>query len=331
MDTKDNKEHFIIGMDGGGTKTEAILVHLNGTVTGTRTGGSTNIQAVGGEKLKKEVLALADELIQDAKIHVQDVLYMVLGLAGAGRASDQQAIKALFSGTPFADKLTVESDAVIALTGAFGLGPGIILIAGTGAICYGMNADRQFARSGGWGYLLGDEGGGYYMGREAIIAALKDLDGRGERTSIRGRLEKMYSLKCIDEIIPMIYQNKIDRMTVAGLAPLVFEEEKEGDSVSAVIIKKASVELVRMAVSVAEKLNLERENIRIALIGSIFKLQESLIGHLKDELGQRELRVKLTEPENTPAAGAAILALEKSGRKIDKEILTNLKKSYKFP
>ena len=316
---------YVIGVDGGGTKTDVILVSHEGSIIGRILGSSTNYQAVGGEKLKLKITSLIKKLLNETNVRENEISHLYLGLAGAGRKSDQDTIKKCFDDTDFKGKITVESDTRIAMAGAFGNRPGIILIAGTGDICFGMNADGEFFRSGGWGYLLGDEGSGYHIGHEAINAALKDYDGRGEPTSLRRLLETKYQLKSIDEIIPLVYQSKIDRAAIAGLAPMVYEEVKKGDSVAQQIIKEIGAELRKLIKSVKQNLNFKDKRVKVALIGSIFKQKEMLIHEIRNELHEIVTDIELTEPEFEPSLGAVLLALIKSGITIDDHILCNLK------
>lgn len=320
-------DKYVIGVDGGGTKSEAVLVDRTGTIIAYAKGGSTNYQALGAERLKVELTNLIQKLLRGTNVSTNKILWLFLGLAGAGRKSDQEAIKKLFNETDFKGKISVDSDAIIALAGAFGGRPGIILISGTGAICFGKNADGNIIRSGGWGYLLEDEGSGYYIGRHAILAALKDFDGRGEKTSLRKILELKYHLNSIDEIIPKIYQNKLDRIAIADLAPLVFEQAKQDDSISQKIIKQAGKELGKLAKAVAIRLGFTDEKVKVALIGSIFNQREMLINEINKELFEISWDVETTVPIYHPPIGAAILALEQSGIDVDENILAHLKQS----
>lgn len=320
-------ENVVIGADGGGTKTEVILVKENGLIINKLVGGSTNFQAIGGEKLKSEILSLIDKLLKKSGVNETGISQIFLGLAGAGRKSDQEAITKLFNDTVYKNMVRIDTDAKIALAGAFGNRPGIILIAGTGAICFGMDESKTVIRSGGWGYLLGDEGSGYYMGREAIIAALKDFDGRGEHTSLRKILETKFNLNTVDMIIPMIYQNKIDRITIANLTPVVFEEAKKGDVIASQIVKTTGKELGKLVKAVCQRMKLASSNIQVALIGSLFKQREILIDSISEELQGNSYTFDFIDPEFSPSIGAAILALELCGVRIDQEILSNLRQT----
>ncbi|MBC8183988.1 hypothetical protein H8E88_23075 [candidate division KSB1 bacterium] len=319
--------HYVIGVDGGGTKTELVLIDLEGNLVGMEKVGSTNYQAVGGERLRDELLEGFSALANATNVDIDRIDHIFLGLAGAGRQKDQEEIKALFDDTVFAGKITVDSDAIVALAGAFGTKPGIILIAGTGAICFGSNQDGNVVRSGGWGYLLGDEGSGFYIGREAIIAALKDYDGRGEKTKLKEELKQRFELDSIDKIIPLIYKNEIDRVAIANIAPLVFELAKGGDLISEEIIRKAGFEMGLLAKTVADQLGFSGEETNVALIGSIFKQKDMLVNQISKELFEISWNVTIVEPRFQPTFGAALMGLKKQNVHIDEVLLSNLEMS----
>jgi N-acetylglucosamine kinase-like BadF-type ATPase len=321
--------HYVIGVDGGGTKTELALIDLDGKLVGMEKVGSSNYQAVGGEQLRDELLEGFSGLANVTNVDIDRVDQIFLGLAGAGRQTDREEIKALFDDTVFAGKITVDSDAIVALAGAFGTNPGIILIAGTGAICFGSNQDGKIVRSGGWGYLLGDEGSGYYIGREAIIASLKDFDGRGEKTSLKENLKQRFELDSIDKIIPLIYQNKIDRVAIADIAPVVFELATQGDLIAEEIVRKTGHEMGLLAKSVATQLKFSGEEINVALIGSIFKQKDILVSQISKELFDISWNVTIVEPRFQPAFGAALLGLKKKNVNVDETVLSSLEMSIR--
>ncbi|OQX96523.1 hypothetical protein B6I21_00715 [candidate division KSB1 bacterium 4572_119] len=320
---------YVIGVDGGGTKTELVLVDNEGNLISKERVGSTNFQAMGGPNVRQELLDGFEKIINNSKIQLSKIDHIYLGLAGAGRVSDQKSIADLFDDTEYQGKITVNSDAIIALAGAFGTEPGIIIISGTGAICFGSNERGEVVRSGGWGYLLGDEGSGYYIGREAVVSAFKDFDGRGEKTILKKKIIEHFKLQAIDELVPLIYQNKIDRIKIANLAPLVFDCAKKGDAISEGIIKKSGQELGKLAKAVAEKLGFSGEEVNVALIGSIFKQKDLLLNHISKELYEISWNVSIIDPMFQPSYGAALMALKFLNYEINESLLTTLKNSIK--
>ena len=199
----------------------------------------------------------------------------------------------------------------------------IIIIAGTGAICFGKSADDTVERSGGWGYLLGDEGSGFFVGQQAIMAALKALDGRGAKTRLREAIEKKFGLKQIDLIIPKIYKGEIDRPTIASIGPIVFELAADNDPVATEIVNRTGKEQGKMARAVAEKLNLNNQKIQIGLIGGVFNRRDVLENKIAAELSDLSTDIEIGEPQNPPVIGAAILAMKFAGVALNETILKN--------
>jgi len=318
---------YVVGVDGGGTKTDVVLLDRSGNLIGKARGGASNYQVIGGKRLKEEILGCFSKLLTTTNVAANKIGHVFLGLAGAGRESDQKEIVALFNDTEHAGKISVDSDAVVALSGAFGTAPGIIIISGTGAICFGKNSEGKVVRSGGWGYLLGDEGSGYFIGREAIIAALKDFDGRGEKTLLRSDLERHFQLSSIDQIIPAVYQDKINRAAIADVAPIVFEQANRGDAIAEEIIRQAGRELGNLAKAVAQRLNFSNEELKVALIGSIFKQKDMLLNEISKELYEISWNIEIADPMFDPQYGAALLALQKIGVEINDMVLKNMKYS----
>jgi N-acetylglucosamine kinase-like BadF-type ATPase len=318
---------FVIGLDGGGTKTCGILVDEQGRVRGRAIAESTNFQVIGGDKLGQVVRELVQALLKKTGHMETRVTHLYAGLAGAGRPADRQAIYSVIEQQNLAEKITVDTDASAALAGAFAGGPGIIVISGTGAICFGKSKDNALYRCGGWGYLLGDEGSGYYIGQQAIIASLKDLDGRGPKTTLRAAIEEKYQLTSIDLMISGIYSGKIDRTEIAGLTPMVFSRYEEGDPVARMIIASAGREIGKIVAAVSVKMGMEGQSGQVALIGSVFIQRHILIPFMEQEACKVVKEVNFIDPKFEPAVGSAIMAMQSEKIAIDQTVLANLEKS----
>ena len=312
---------YVIGIDGGGTKTLGILINENVDLLAKAETGPSNYQILGKVKLKERIGNLVAKLMKESKInHKVDAI--CLGLAGAGRKKERNEITRLVSELNCAKQILVEHDAAIALAGALGGNPGIIIIAGTGSIAFGRNANGKTARAGGWGYLLGDEGSGFYIGQKAIIAALKEYDGRGEKTKLTEMIMNEYKVSNIEGIIEKVYSEKLKSKGIAEIAPLVFEAAHDGDKIAEAIVKDAGRELGTLAAAVMEALNLT-ENVEIALIGSIFREKGLLLSYLRNAIPTK-VNVTFCEPRFSPVIGAALVALEKIGVKTDPKLLARL-------
>ncbi len=313
----------VIGLDGGGTKTVGVLVDGQGHVLARAVADSSNFQVVGGETLGRVISDLVNHLLKQAgQAHPLGHLYA--GLAGAGRPADRQTILAVLESKKLAEKITIDTDASAALAGAFAGGPGIIVISGTGAICFGKDSQGALYRCGGWGYLLGDEGSGYYIGQQALIAALKDWDGRGPKTGLRPAIEEKYGIGSIDLLISSIYGGRIDRTEIAGLAPLVFDQREEGDVAAQNIITSAGEEIGKIIAAVAQRMALAGRSVRVALIGSVFKQRDILIPLMEKEACRVVREIHFMDPQFEPAIGSAILALQQEQILVDDTVLAHL-------
>ncbi len=317
---------YIIGLDGGGTKTVAVMINENGEMLGRTQAGSSNIQAIGDKELAATLKTVVNNLLKQADIAAADIDHIYAGLAGAGRPSDRQRISAILDQLELSKHHTIDTDAMAALAGAFSNGPGIIVISGTGAICFGKDKEGKVVRCGGWGYLLGDEGSGFYIGQHAIMAALKDLDGRAAQTILRPRLEKKYNLDSIDLIISLIYSGQIDRTEIAGNAPLVFEAAKQNDKAAQQIVSQAGIELGKTIAATAKRLKSDK-TVQVALIGSVFKQKKTLLPFIEQETGQTSQAFEFIEPRWEPAVGSALLGLQREKIDINDALLETLQRT----
>jgi N-acetylglucosamine kinase-like BadF-type ATPase len=318
---------WVIGLDGGGTKTVGVLVDEAGCVAGRAVAESSNYQVIGGEKLGQVISGLVKELMASYSAAGAKATHLYAGLAGAGRPADREAIQLALRQHDLAETISVDTDASAALAGAFAGGPGIIVISGTGAICFGKSKDHVVYRCGGWGYLLGDEGSGYYIGQQALIASLKDLDGRGQKTLLRPAIEEKYQVGSIDLLISAIYSGKMDRTEIAGLAPMVFDIYAKGDQAAVAIIESAGKEIGKIVAAVSKRMGMQDQPVTVALIGSIFKQRHILLPFMEQEARRTAATVTFIDPQFEPAIGSAVLALQKENIAIDAKVMANLQKT----
>jgi len=306
----EQKQEYVIGLDGGGTKTSAVVADRHGTVVAESLGGPSNFQTIGVEKAAGVLLSLIEDCCQKAGCRHGDVLSIVAGLTGAGRRSDQERMENGFKsfaearGVAF-KSFHVESDARIALEGAFRGKPGVILIAGTGSIAFGKDAKGKVHRVGGWGRIIGDEGSGYAIGREGLNAVARDIDGRGKRTLLTRLLRDELNLGDEERIIAAVYREHFD---IASIAPLVMKAARRGDAICQGIVRNAVHELCGHVPAILRRMRVSaREKTRVALGGTL--ASGILSKPIKRELEARVRRVKVVAPESSPAEGAVFMAL----------------------
>jgi N-acetylglucosamine kinase-like BadF-type ATPase len=217
----------------------------------------------------------------------------------SGGPEDKRAILASLLRTR---RLIVTSDAVIALAGATSAGHGIVVIAGTGSIAFGRNAEGRVARAGGWGYVFGDEGGGFDMVRQALRAALRMEEGWGPATSLRAALLEATGSRDANDLLHGFYGDEWPRDRVAGLAPLVDAAALEGDAAALDILNRAAQELALLAAAVRGQLWKPGEAVEVAYIGGVF--QSRILLERFRLLVELENDDRCGPPLRSPAEGA---------------------------
>jgi len=304
---------YVLGIDGGGTKTVALAADLQGNILGRGTSVASNYQIVGLDRAIAALKEASDRAIADAGITIHKFKVVCLGLAGVGRETDRALLLPAIRKLGLADRVILEHDAAIALAGATACQPGIVVLAGTGAMAFGMNRLGEKRRSGGWGNVLGDEGSAYYIGRRALAAACRAYDGRGPKTALLSKLMEHLSLDDFTDIVKRIYNKEASLQEIASLAPLVSQLAKAGDEVATEILRDAAEELALAASTVIRGLNMEDDEFRIATSGSVFKAGEPLMIPFAESVKSTAPRTEIIPPMFEPAVGAVFLALQEAG------------------
>ncbi len=299
-----------LGVDGGQSSTTALIGDESGRVLGRGCGGPCNHagSAEGREKFRRAMGDCLGGACAQAGIDPAEVRFAAACLGLSGGPEDRQAI---LGEILRAEKLILTIDAVVALSGATAGEPGIITIAGTGSIAFGRNRAGKTARAGGWGYIFGDEGGGYDLTRRALRAALRFEEGWGPPTSLHHLLVERTASANANALMHRIYNGEIGRPEVAALAVLVDEAAASGDAVAREILLGAAQALATLTAAVRAQLFSQRERAKVAYIGGVFRS-----GLLLDRY---RMLVELEEgntcgpPVFGPAAGALIEAWRAGG------------------
>jgi len=296
----------VLGIDAGGTKTVCLLADEDGHVLAEARGSGANLQSVGELEVEKVL-----HQVMEAALAQHDVrpAATCLGIAGVDRPGDAEAVRGIMRRIGFKTRTLVVNDALVALVAGAGDEPGVVVVAGTGSIAYGRNAAGQAARAGGWGYLLGDEGGGFWIGRAALSAVVRQFDGRGPATLLTGMVLQHMHLASPTELIHEIYYRDLQRHTIAGLAALVQDATDAGDAVAAQILVRAGGELAAAAASVITRLGMRGEAFPIVLAGGIFRGVPWLMGDVASRLADVAPRSAVRLLDVEPAVGAVRLAL----------------------
>ena len=299
----------VLGIDAGGTKTVCYLADEAGRIVGEGRGGGANLQSHGELEVEKVLHSVVEQAIDDRSIVPAA---MCLGVAGVDRKEDDQIVRGILRRLGFRTHALVVNDALVALVAGTGDEPGVVLISGTGSIAYGVNAAGFAARSGGWGYVLGDEGSGYWIGREALTAVMREADGRGSKTQLTPLILEHFRLGKVDGLVREVYDRSLQRQAVAALGTVVERARAEGDVVAAEILAAASDELSRAAESVIQRLQMRGDAFRTVLAGGMFKVIPWLADSVARRLEEVAPRTSATRLGVEPAIGAVHLALREA-------------------
>ncbi len=299
---------YIIGIDGGGTKTHCLLTKSDGSIIHECFGGPSNFLVQGIEPVCTTLWELIQSCLNEKKIPPNEIEFILLGTTGAGRRTDAERLEQGFLNylkekNLYVKNFRVESDARIALEGAFSGKPGSILIAGTGSIMFGKDAQGNIHRVGGFGRFLGDEGSGYMIGKKGLVAVSKQFDGRGEQTLISELLKEKFKIDSPEVLITEIYKNNFD---IASVAPLVIEAAQQNDEIALKIIDDETDELLLHISTMQKKLNVE--TLLTAFIGGIITHKNIYSDTLRKKINEQLPNVLVKDAENPPAMGAVLMA-----------------------
>jgi N-acetylglucosamine kinase-like BadF-type ATPase len=294
---------YVVGIDAGGTKTVGLLADETGQVVAETRGTGANLQTDGELQVEKVFAEILDTLSSDHPISA-----VCLGIAGVDRPHDESVIRSILRRLGHRETARVVNDGAIALVAGAPGRVGIVVLAGTGSICYGADRSGRTARAGGYGFLLADEGSGYWLGHQSLRAAVRAADGRGPETRLQGLIFEALGVTSVAELIPRVYEKGLPKYRIAALAGLVQAAHDEGDAAAVELIDAAGRELGLAARSVARQLALGDEPYPVVLAGGVFKGCPSVIDSLTRQLELPNARPARLTVE--PARGAVALALD---------------------
>ncbi|MEW6749551.1 MAG: BadF/BadG/BcrA/BcrD ATPase family protein [Candidatus Latescibacterota bacterium] len=310
---------YAAGIDGGGTRTRAVLVAPDGRIRARGTAGCGNFQSIGASGLEDVVGGLLGTLWAGGPAQP---LSLCLALAGVGREDDREEVAALARRCGWAQELCVVSDARAALEGAHAAGAGLVVVAGTGSIVLGKGPGGEEARAGGWGPVLGDEGSGYALAAEALRAALRAHDGWGPPTALEEVLRGWLGLQTWEEAVRRVYGGDLGRDRIAALAPAVLETARRGDAVAAALVWRAGHALGQQVAAVARRLGLER-GADLAGAGGLLEAAD-LWPSLEEAARQAGVQVRRRASLLPPVLGAVLMAWQATGRPVDRQLVQGL-------
>lgn len=294
---------YVVGIDAGGTKTVGLLADETGRVLAEARGSGANLQTAGELEVEKVFDDVLEALGRDHAIAA-----VCLGIAGVDRPQDEQVIKGILRRLGHRQTARVVNDAAIALAAGAPDRIGVVVLAGTGSIAYGQDRSGKVARAGGYGFLLADEGSGYWLGHQALRAVVRAADGRGPATHLTQLVFDELEVGSVPELVPRVYERGLPKHRIAALAPLVQKAYERGDAVAADLIGQGARELALIARAVVGQLALGTEVYPVVLAGGAFKGCPALEEPLVAALELPTARPALLKVE--PARGAVNLALD---------------------
>ena len=308
-------KRYVVGVDGGATKTVALIGAEDGKVLGYGRSGSSNYHNIGSAAAGRAIKEAVTKARRRAKIGTSKVEVAAVALAGIDSSRDRASALRILRKIKIARRSLLIHDSLAALRAATHGGPGIIVISGTGSAAAGMNRGGDYARAGGWGYLVDDEGSGYDIGMKALRSAIRMMDGRAPRTKLAAILKRRFRVRRLEDVFSKIYSGKLGVDAIAALSPLV-SASATNDKVSREILNRAGVSLAELACAVARRLRMTRDDFPIVLVGGTYRSGRHLLQPLRVRVRKECPRAKVKIMTIEPALGAlSIAAFELSRRR----------------
>jgi len=300
------KARLLLGADVGGSHSTVVVGTADLTVLG-RADGPAALMRPGGAAKSAAVLADTARRAAAQGGVALPLERAVIGAAGAGRREEQAELEAALVEAGVARRVRVLADGAVALAAAFAGGPGILVNAGTGSIAYARDPTGGLHRAGGYGWQLGDEGGGYWLGRRALDVAARSHDGRGEGSTLLARLLGALGLQHFDDLVRWAAMATPAQM--AALAPHVLNAAREGEAVAARAVDDAARELVELVAALARHFP-AASPVPVATAGGLLLPQSPLTAAFRAQLASTLKRARLVPDRVDPAVGALRLAAE---------------------
>jgi len=319
---------YLLGVDGGGTKMLAALARLDGTIVKKAKAGPANYHAVGVAEVQKNMQKLLDKLV---KGDVSRLKSCCLGFSGCGRPSDYKVLNPMLKKLKIFPKTLLVGDMAVGLMGGALEPKGIIIIAGTGSIVFGINEKGKSFRAGGYGNWFADEGSGFRLGHKALCSIMKAKDGRINPVAFQKPALKLLGLKKPDDLISWAAKKNKEGMIkteMATVAPLVIAAAEKRDAMARRIIKEEVAELVDMVKTVVKAMKALTLP-QVVLVGGVVENNPYYFRAVKNGLRREIKGLKVISPKSSPAVGAVIGAAQKAGIEITPGFIKNLTGSWK--
>lgn len=313
-----------IGIDGGGTKTTAVIGDESGHLLAVAKGSSGNLTAISTEQLYTLINELIDQLLLKTGAAFTDIEIIFAAMAGADRQADQQKIYDAFKQSPVLEKLKIKSDIHAALAAGTWGSEGTLLIAGTGAIIFGYEQQKTF-RVGGWGYLLGDEGSGYHLGKLAIRAVLKAHDVKVPLKPFQEKILTHFNVLSPDQLITKIYGSLNPVTAISSVSRIVLDEFEEDLLAQSIVsaVQEALMELIGSAYSRIDR------TMPVVLHGGLFS-NNTFYEEFTVRFSSRFPDLIALKPSISGTVGAYLLALHESKVEVSDPVKQTIQQTWRL-
>jgi glucosamine kinase len=305
-----NMVRYFVGIDGGGTRTNAVVTDQQGTELARVTGEAGRVDVLEPEAGAHTLADLATHALAEARI-TQLPAVLCCALAGAGREAERVSLERALSSLRVAEQAHVTTDFEAAMQDAFGSGPGILVISGTGSSAWGRAPDGRCVRAGGWGHILGDEGSGYAIGRVAVMLALREFDGRGEYAGYMSAVLAQTGVATEEGLVR--WGATASKGDVAALAPIVFDAAQHGALSAQDAVEDAAAELAMHVAALYDRLGPWDTPPAVALAGGLIEPGRPLREPVLREIEALTIPVAIVEERIDAARGAAGIARSHAG------------------
>ena len=299
---------IVVGVDGGGSKTRVLVADESGAQLGEVVGPASAVRPGQAERSADVIAATVRDALASCEMTHVTPKVLCVGVAGAGREPERQALWQALVSRDLADEVVIHADFSIALDDAFGEGPGVLLIAGTGSVAFGRGPTGTFARCGGWGPYFGDEGSGAWIGRKALSVVTAAADGREPETALTGAILTAAEVNEVSELVA--WAAAATPSALATLAPVVMSVAESGDLRANALVTLGVEELMLHLRTLARTLFVdERAAVPVALAGGLMARGTTLRKRLEHRLKSAVPGAQVRAEEVVPVRGAVRGAL----------------------
>lgn len=323
---------YILGLDGGGTKTFALVADLHGQLHGFGQAGPSNHQGRGLEAAMLAVERAGRDALQSAGVHEDEVAIVSCGLGGADLPEDFAMLQPALERLKLGGRVDLRNDTQVALRAGTHQNWGVVLICGTGFNVAGRAPDGRELCFPGLGWLSGDWGGAGMLATEMVRLVMREADGRGRPTVLTSMLLEAFEQPTAYELMRALYHQQIERPQLLAKVPLLFRAAMQADAPAQELIMRLGEELGISAVAVIRRLGLVEQPVEVVLGGSVFKGEGPLLTDTIIQVIHRAApRAVLVWPDFEPVVGAVLLGLEAAGVVVDDQVYSSLRSTMPEP